>query len=166
VLTDYKPGHTTQSVGLAEALGWPQQVKALRFTVLNAVSNRLLGATRATVRRRGSAELVPPWPDVVIAAGRRTVPVARWIGEQSGGRTRLVQLGRLGGNVAHWFDAVVSCAYFQQPLDPRRVETIAPPNPIRPVRAATTARSLGDPSRELRRRAWPFWSAGAPFATA
>jgi len=145
VLTDYKPGHTTQSLGLAEALGWPQQVKALRFTVLNAVSNRLLGATRATVRRRGSAELVPPWPDVVIAAGRRTVPVARWIGEQSGGRTRLVQLGRLGGNVAHWFDAVVSCAYFQLPPDPRRVETIAPPNPIRPVRAAGTARSLGDP---------------------
>ena len=37
--------------------------------------------------------LQPPWPDLVIGIGRRTVPVARWIQEQSGGRTNLVRLG-------------------------------------------------------------------------
>src|SRR5205085_797049 len=33
-------------------------------------------------------------PDLVIAAGDRSVPVARWIRAQGRGRTRLVQLGR------------------------------------------------------------------------
>ena len=50
-------------------------------------------------RSAGSAPLAPPWPDVLIASGRRSAPVARWIRRQSGGRTRLVQLGRPGGAV-------------------------------------------------------------------
>jgi mitochondrial fission protein ELM1 len=146
VLADHKPGHTTQSVGLAEALGWPYEIKSLRFKALNWISNRIVGATRATVRKRSASVLVPPWPDVVIATGRRTVPVARWIGERSGGQTRLVQLGRRGGNVADWFDAVVSCGYFHLPFDRRRVETLAPLNPIRPARAASGRFTFGSPA--------------------
>jgi mitochondrial fission protein ELM1 len=37
--------------------------------------------------------LRPPWPDLVIGVGQRTVSVARWIREQSGGRARLVRVG-------------------------------------------------------------------------
>jgi mitochondrial fission protein ELM1 len=37
--------------------------------------------------------LQPPWPDLVIAIGRRSVPVARWIRKQNGGRTKLVRIG-------------------------------------------------------------------------
>jgi mitochondrial fission protein ELM1 len=38
--------------------------------------------------------LAPPWPDLVLWAGRRGTPIARWIRRASGGRTRLVNLGR------------------------------------------------------------------------
>ena len=74
LLLDDRPGHTTQVVGLAEALGWPYETKPLRFTALNRLSNRLLGASRLALDAGASAELSPPWPDLVIAMGRRSAP--------------------------------------------------------------------------------------------
>lgn len=126
VLTDDKLGHSTQSEGLAEALGWPYEVKALQFNALNRISNRLLGASLLSLDRARSASLQPPWPDLVISTGRRTVPAARWIGAQSGGRTRLVQLGRKGADRAEAFDLSVTCVHFGLPPHPRRIETLAP----------------------------------------
>ena len=126
VLTDEKLGHTTQSVGLAEALGWPYTTKELRFNALNRLSNRLLGAGLLTLNRRHSTPLSPPWPDLVIATGRKTAPVARWIRAQSQGRTRLVQLGRKAADRADDFDLSVTCSHFAMPPHPRRIETRAP----------------------------------------
>lgn len=130
VLTDHKAGHATQSVGLAEAVGFPYEIKRLQFNVLNHFSHRVRGASRLGVNIRRSAPLGPPWPDLVISTGRRTAPVARWIGAQSGGQARLVQLGRRGGETPDAFDLVVACAHFRLPLHPRRMEIIAPLNAI------------------------------------
>ncbi len=126
VLADDKLGHTTQSMGLAEALGWAYATKELRFNVLNRLSNRLIGASLLALDRRRSTALLPPWPDLVIATGRRTAPVARWIAAQNGGRTRLVQLGRKGATRAEDFDLSVTCSHFAMPSHPRRMETLAP----------------------------------------
>jgi len=103
LLLDDRPGHTTQVVGLADLLGWPYEEKHLRFTWLNRLSNRLLGASRLALDAGRSNQLAPPWPDLVIAMGRRTAPIARWVKRQSGGRTRLIQLGRKAANVADDF---------------------------------------------------------------
>ncbi len=130
VLADYMVGHTHQCVGLAEALGWPFEVKALEFNGLNRLNNQLLGATRLTLTRASAAKLEPPWPDLVICAGRRLTPPARFVARQSGGRTRLVQLGRKGGNRAEPFDLVVSCAHFGLPPHPRRLEVLTPVNRV------------------------------------
>lgn len=126
VLTDDKLGHSTQSEGIADVLGWPYDVKALQFNALNRISNGLLGASLVSLNRSRSAPLRPPWPDLVISTGRRTVPVARWIRAQSGGRTRLVQLGRKGADRADAFDLSVTCVHFGLPPHPRRIETLAP----------------------------------------
>jgi uncharacterized protein len=139
VLEDHKAGHTTQSVGLADAVGFPYEMKKLRFNVLNHLSNRVRGASRLGMSARRSAPLTPPWPDLVISTGRRTAPVARWIGRQSGGRTRLVQLGRRGGETVDAFDLVVACAHFRLPMHPRRMEIIAPLNAVNPARLAAAA---------------------------
>jgi choline kinase/mitochondrial fission protein ELM1 len=130
VLCDDKPGHTQQSTGLAEALGWPYELKDLSFQPLNRLSNRMLGASRLSLRGRSRARLAPPWPDLVIATGRRVVPVARWVAEQSRGHTRLVEIGRKGGNEPTHFDLVVSCAHFRQPAHARRLEVVAPINSV------------------------------------
>ncbi len=130
LLLDDRPGHVTQVVGLAEALGWPYETKSLRFTPVNRISNRLLGASLVALRRDAAAGLQPPWPDLVIAMGRRAAPVARWIKRQSGNRTRLVQLGRKGANVAGPFDLAVSCLHFQLPDHPKRVQVLLPPTQV------------------------------------
>ena len=40
----------------------------------------------------GSDALTPPWPDLVISCGRRTIPLALAIKRASGGRTRAVHI--------------------------------------------------------------------------
>jgi mitochondrial fission protein ELM1 len=126
VLTDDRPGNATQSLGLADALGWPYQRKALAMGPASRLHNRLLGASRAGIDPQRSDPLEPPWPDLVIAAGRRTAPVALWIQEQTRGLAKLVMLGRKGGDDAELFDRVFVPAYCRLPAHPRRAETQAP----------------------------------------
>jgi mitochondrial fission protein ELM1 len=136
VLTDEKPGHTTQSLGLARALGYPFEVKRLRFNLLVRMGNAVLGplgpfgARPIALSRSKTDRLSPPWPDIVIATGWRPASVVRWIGRRSGGRTRTIQLGRKGGRAAWQFDAAVTCGYFRLPAHPNRVEPIAPINRV------------------------------------
>jgi mitochondrial fission protein ELM1 len=142
VLTDDRPGNTTQSAGLARALGWPYEIKELQFTPLARTFKRLFGPFAAT--RRGldlarSATLTPPWPDVLIATGWRPAQVARWIKKQSRGHTRTIQMGRKGAYVAGLFDIVVTCSYFRLPPHPQRIEIAAPLTQVTPERLAQAA---------------------------
>ena len=93
-LTGYKAGDNAQVLALADALGWPYEVKRFRYRKTELLTNRLLAVTLAGIDRESSSELSAPWPDLVITAGRRNEPVARWILKQSGGTTRLVHIGR------------------------------------------------------------------------
>ena len=92
ILLADRAGGNGQLISLAEALGWPYERKAMAYNGLNRCPNILLGATLASVRRASADQLQPPWPDLVIGASRRSVPVARWIRRQSGGGTKLVHL--------------------------------------------------------------------------
>jgi mitochondrial fission protein ELM1 len=136
VLTDDRPGNATQSLGLAEALGLPHEHKRLSFGRFAALHNRLLGASARGVVRAASDPLEPPWPDLVIAAGRRTAPVALWIREQSAGRTRLVQLGRKGADHAALFDLTITPTYCRLFPHPRRLELHGPLHRVSPERLA------------------------------
>ena len=126
VLRDDRPGNATQALGLAEALAWPYEVKQLRCRAAAALHNRWLGASLAGIDRDASTPLEPPWPDLVIAAGRRTAPVAEWIRAQSRGRARIVALGRKAGDDAERFDRAVTPSYARLFAHPRRIETSGP----------------------------------------
>ena len=89
-----KAGDNAQVLALADAVGWPREDKHISARSWEIVPHLLFGATLRGIDRRASSRLVPPWPDLVISAGRRNEPVARWIKEQSGGRVRLVHVGR------------------------------------------------------------------------
>jgi len=130
VLLDHKPGHTTQSVGLARALGWPFETKEVPFHLLNLATDRLLGPPVFDPGGRRASLLRPPWPDLIVSTGWRTAPISRWIAERSHGATRVIQLGRKGGDVAKHYDAVVTCSHLRLPPDRRRVETLAPINRV------------------------------------
>ena len=92
VLPDGRPGNASQCLGVAEALGLPYEVKKLGYTWAVVLDNRLRGASLLGIDAASRAILTPPWPDLLITAGRRAAPVARYVKKQSGGRTFLVQL--------------------------------------------------------------------------
>jgi mitochondrial fission protein ELM1 len=90
-------------------------------------------AARAVVERLGwphatrrPAELAPPWPDLVIASGRRGADAARGIRNRSAGRTRVVLIGEEGGARAQDFDLAVTPVSAGFYPHPRRFETLGP----------------------------------------
>ena len=120
-----REGDNAQIRGLAEALGWPAEAKRLTYTRRYKWWNLLLGASLLSLDRRASSALVPPWPDVVIAAGRRSAPVARWIRKQSAGRARLVHIGRPWAPL-RCFDLVVTTPQYGLPQRPNVLHNALP----------------------------------------
>jgi len=70
VLETGKAGHANQCIGVMERLGIEPEIKRLRPNLVT----RLL-APHGFARDPG--RLAPPFPDIVLASGRRTVPYAR-----------------------------------------------------------------------------------------
>lgn len=105
------PGHAgmeNQAIGLAERLGTPFAIRRVRprapWTWLPVT------AWPAPMRALGpdSDALSPPWPELLIASGRRAIPYAVAIRRASGGRC--------------------FCLYLQDPrIDPRHFDLVVPP---------------------------------------
>lgn len=91
-LINERTGDNAQVLALVEALGYPFEVKHPRYNFLRRFSERLRPTLRSL--RKGSRSLfAPPWPDLIVAVGRRSLPAARWVREQSGGATKIVIIG-------------------------------------------------------------------------
>ncbi len=143
VLLDRKPGHSTQSLGLAEELGWPYERIEIEPTWIAHLPNACIGASRLGMRPRAARRLRPPWPDLVIGSGRRSAPVARWIRRRSGGRTRSVQLGRMGVTPPEAFDLTVVPEYARLLPHPKQLRTATPLTRVRPAALEQEARRWG-----------------------
>lgn len=117
LLLGSKAGDNNQVQALAEALGWPHEEKNLRYRHTELLSNVLLPPNLYGIRRGTARSLAPPWPDLVISAGRRNEPVARWIKKQTGGRTRIVHLGRPWASPGA-FDLVITTPQYRVPPAP------------------------------------------------
>ncbi len=136
VLLDDRPGHQTQVIGLADRLGLPFETKSLSFNWLNRLPNPMMGASCLAVDHKRSDLLKPPFPDIVIAMGRRCLPVARWIRSASNGRSKLVHIGRKGVTAADDFALLISCAHFNMPPHPHRLAVTLPPTRVTGERLA------------------------------
>ena len=112
VLADERRGTANQALGVAEALGQMTglafDVKDIRHGPLARLPNLVLGASRIGLARSSADQLTPPWPDLVIAAGRRAGAVARWIKKRSGGKARLVQIMHPGAIGEGAYDLIVA----------------------------------------------------------
>lgn len=97
VLADDRPGNVNQAVGVAEAMACPFKRIDISYGGAARLPNFIRRASLLGVTPRSREKLQAPWPDLVIAAGRRTAPVARWIKRQSGGKTRICQIMRPDG---------------------------------------------------------------------
>lgn len=154
VLTGHKAGDNTQVLALANALGWPYETRQFSYRSYELFTNRLLGATLAGIDKTASGRLDPPWPDLVITAGRRNEPVARWIREQSGGVTRLVHVGR-PWSALDVFDLIIVTRQYFVPARHNVLYVELPLHALTRSQLDATALEWQDRFAALPR---PFWS--------
>jgi mitochondrial fission protein ELM1 len=148
VLADDRPGNVNQALAVAEALGWPFVIKSIRYRALARLPNLLLGASALGLTAASRRALVPPWPALVIAAGRRSAPVARWLkGCQPA--TFLVQLMWPGS--ARGLDLVVVPRHDGRAEQAGVLRVPGVPHRITPARLAEAAAALAPRLQDLPR---------------
>ncbi|MCX8049069.1 MAG: mitochondrial fission ELM1 family protein [Methylohalobius sp.] len=120
-----KAGDNAQATAVAEALGWPVQQKRLVFQLPYRLGKPKFKPSLYHLDPALSDPLTPPWPELVITIGRRPAMVALWIKRQSGGRTKVVLLGRPKGYFSE-FDLVVAPAQYFVPNRPNVLKLTLP----------------------------------------
>jgi mitochondrial fission protein ELM1 len=93
VLLGSRRGDNNQLLALAEGLKVPFETRTLNYRRSARPLMKLAPRSIAHLTSESRRWLQAPWPDLLIGIGRRSVPVSRWICEQSGGRSRMVRLG-------------------------------------------------------------------------
>jgi mitochondrial fission protein ELM1 len=106
VLTDGRPGHISQTLGLAEALTANPIVKVIGLKPPYRQLSPFLGWAGGKALTERSARIEPPWPKLVITSGRSAIPVALAIRRASRKGTRLVNV-QDPGFCRRYFDLIV-----------------------------------------------------------
>jgi hypothetical protein len=114
LLVGHRRGDNNQVLALGEALGLPFETRTMTYKWLARLRMKLFQTDVGHLKSSARRWLEPPWPDLVIGIGRRTVPVARWINEQNGGRTKLIRVGHPRAP-NEWFDLVITTRQYPVP---------------------------------------------------
>ena len=126
-LTDGAPGNEVQVAAVADGLGWPTRRIDARFGGRSRWPLAERGAHLAGLEQDAEAAgLTEPWPDLLITAGRRAAPVARWIRARARGRTRVVALGPKAATPADAVDLAITPRGANLFPHPNRLETDRP----------------------------------------
>jgi uncharacterized protein len=106
VLLDDRAGNRSQCLGVVDALGLPFEVRELSYNWLAGLPNGLKGASFVGLTLDTVDGLESPWPDLIIAAGRRSACASRAIKRQSYGNSKIVQIMYPGPSGADDFDLI------------------------------------------------------------
>jgi len=87
VLSDGVAGHEAQSLGIAEALGLAPRLRRVAPRKIYAFLAPYGPIDPQEIPSRPGSPIAPPYPDLLIAAGRRTVPYLRHVRRASKGET-------------------------------------------------------------------------------
>jgi mitochondrial fission protein ELM1 len=120
-----RAGDNSQVVGLGEALGWRFEKKYFVYTRYEKIVNLPFCAHLLGVVHNQSSTLEGPWPDLVISAGRKNEPIARYIRRMADKPVRLVHMGRPWARLETW-DLVVTTPQYRLPNDPNVLHNDAP----------------------------------------
>ncbi len=154
LLMGNRAGDNSQVLGLGEALGWRIEEKHFAFQPYEKIVNLPWGAHLLGVAREESSELEAPWPDVVISAGRKNEPIARYIRKralrEAGKRVRLVHVGRPWAGPPTW-DLVITTPQYRLPQDPNIVHNDTPLHRVTRARLDGAAANWRDRVADLPR---------------
>lgn len=125
IITEGLAGTENQCIGVAEKLQIPYEIKRIHLNQpWKLLSPYLKGECHATFQ----PSIEPPWPDILIASGRKSIAAVRYIKKHNKSKTFTVQIQDPRINPAQ-FDLVAVPAH-----DPTRGEnvivTTATPNKI------------------------------------
>ncbi len=141
-LIDDRTGHTGQVLGVIGKLGVPYVLKRLEYNALgNLLPPSLLGASMIQLNKAMSAPLTPPYPPLVVASGRRTLPVLRAIKKRSPS-TKTIYL--MWPEVQKDVDLIVVPEHDKPPQGEHIITTLAPLHAVTPE-ALATARAAWEP---------------------
>ena len=141
-LLGHKAGDNSQVLALAEALGWPFENKNFSYKWYGPAINLMRIPTLAGIVREQSSVLESPWPDLIITAGWRNEPVARWIRQQAaaeGHCVRITHLGRTWARIEH-FDLIITTPQYRLPVRPNVLHNKTPLHRITIERLTSDAR--------------------------
>ncbi len=152
LMLGHKVGDNGQILALAEGLGWPYEVKHLVYRKTELLTNLLAGPTLEGLVKERSSPLEPPWPELVISAGRRNEPLVRWIQREAGGpgKVRLVHVGRPWAR-HECFDLVITTPQYRLPHKPNILHNEAPLHRVTPERLARARERFADRLGQLPR---------------
>ena len=147
VLSDGKAGNENPCLGLAEAVGLATTIKRVRPRAPWSLLPPQLWLAPFSAPGPGSDPLAPPWPDLLIAAGRQSVALSIAIKRASGGRCFTVQL----------LDPRVDPANFDLVVAPKHdrleganvIATRGALNRVTPERLAAAARAVAPAVAQL-----------------
>ena len=125
------------------------------FDEYDPVGRVLLDRIRPGAQRKISepkqALFAPPWPDLVLIAGGRSVIDALRIRNASGGHSRVICIGRPWAPLA-WFDLVITTPQYQLP-ESASVVCLPLPLNLKPS-GSEPANSAGQPQWQALPRPW------------
>ena len=120
-------GDNAQLLILAQALGWPFEVKGEVDSVLMTVVDRLAQAGGLRLRRNKPLLSSLLWPDLVLITGGRRVIDALRIKAMSEGRSRIICVGRPWSDL-DLFDLVITTPQYRLPERPNVLKNALPLN--------------------------------------
>ena len=94
-----KLGDNAQAEIIAASLGWPCERRSLRFRPEFVLGKPPFKPSLYHLDPARSDALEPPWPELILTIGRRPSMAALWVRDQSGGRTKVVLIGRPKRNI-------------------------------------------------------------------
>ena len=138
ILASPHSGDNTQMTALAEALGWPCELKRLVYHRREAALRFLGLASLAGVDQPNSSRLAAPWPDLVICAGRGAEAVAFWLQRHGNPQLRIVFVGTPWNDPAH-FDLVITTPQYGLPQASNILHNLLPMHGVTAERIAAEA---------------------------
>lgn len=142
VLGSGKVGHEVHCVGIARALGLEPEIRDVRPRKPFAWASPYGPVDPRDAPHRPGSALAPPYPDIVFAAGRTTVPYLRRLKRETGGRvfTVFLQDPRTGAGTAD----MIWVPEHDRLRGPNVLTTLTSPHPLRP-QVLAAARAAPDP---------------------
>ncbi|MEM1082362.1 MAG: ELM1/GtrOC1 family putative glycosyltransferase [Pseudomonadota bacterium] len=118
-------GDNQQLASLAQKVAQQQRWFDGIDSVPRVLADRCWPGASSRMPKVKQAVFQPPWPDLVLIAGGRSVIDARRIQQVSGGRSKLIALGRPWAPL-DWFDLVVTTPQYQLPPADNIIELTLP----------------------------------------